>query len=149
MTDFIEFVERGKTFEVQGPDHRGEYLLAVRVGGDIRFASTHADMAEVGTAVDACLDEAPMDPEDRGFGGFEIERWNHETRMTETFKVPTRGALLAWFDDGIMPTVEEAADLAEAAGDVVFVVRDGAGTVLLDRRAEAEASITRMQPPRF
>lgn len=149
MPEFIEFVERGVTFEIQESDGRDDYLLAIRVDGDIRQATSCPSWHDVGAAVDACLAKMPTDPLGDGFRGFEIERWDHETRMMGTLSIPTRGRLLEWFEDGTSPTVEEVVDLAECAGDVVMLVKDGRGNVLLDRREEAEAAIARMIGPSF
>jgi hypothetical protein len=83
--------------------------------------------------------------DDSHFTGFEIVLLDHELRFERTARHPTRGALLAWFDDGDMPTMDELVELAEISADRVLVVRDCGGNVLLDRREAVEAALVRDQ----
>ena len=145
--DFIEFVERGTSFEIQGDLRRGPLLLLVRPAQGDPETSDHRDLAAVGRAVDRWLAAHPAASPDEGFQGLVFEKWCHETNEVDTVAYATRGELLEWFDDGSMPTLEQAIDLAETCGDIVISVKDSQGRPLADRREQARERVTALLTP--
>lgn len=147
MADFIEFIERDVEFGIgrSRVDGKVELTLAIRSGDRIDAASMHPDLEAVAAAVDARLAELPPSAPGEGFQGLEIEFWDHEERLEQTLTVTTRGQLLAWLEDGSMPSPQDLATLVDFHGDIVLSVRDGRGNEMLDRRAEASARIAALE----
>ncbi len=140
--DYFEFRERGTTFEVVGPFSGHGHMLQVRVPGQELEVSEHPDIEAVGRAVDAWLAAHPAaGGADRGFDGYSAEVWNHEERDVQTVHYPTRGSLLAIWEDGTLPSPDEFADALEWSGDLVLTVTDGGGRKVVDRRERTEARL--------
>lgn len=137
----IRFTEAGVTFEIFGKMPKGEWWMNVTEEDGTLHGVVEKDFEAVCRAVDRWVDRLVPADDPRRFKGFRITEWDHETRIVGDRVYATRGALLEWFDDGTMPDMEELVDLAQFGGDRVLEVRDCAGTLLVDRRAQVKAEM--------
>jgi hypothetical protein len=133
--DMICFQEAGASFEIYSAMQDGSRWMSVTDEQGGLHGFEEKDFKAICRVVDVWLDRNVASDDPRRFNGLSILKWDHETHEVRKSLILTRGALLEWFDDGSMPSLDEVIDQAQCCGDRVLEIRDGQGALLADRRA--------------